>query len=62
MQPESDADLRSELKTAIAAVREQITIQSTADHYVGSEGITEEALSNLRSELVRLEDALAGLR
>ena len=61
MPPETDAELRRELQTAIAAVRQQIAVQSTADHYVGSEGITEKALSELRSELVRLEEALAGL-
>ena len=61
MQPESNAELRDELKTAIAAVRQQIAVQSTADHYVGSEGITEEALAELKSELDRLEEALAEL-
>lgn len=61
MQPESNAELRTELKTAIAAVRRQIAVQSTANHYVGSESITEEALGELQSELVRLEEALARL-
>ena len=61
MPSESNAELRSELKTAIATVRQQIAVQSTADHYVGSERITQETLSELRSELVRLEEALAGL-
>ena len=62
MPPESTAELRVELEAAIAAVRQQMAIQSTADHYIGSEGITEEALGELSSELARLEDALAGLR
>ncbi len=61
MPPQSNSELRSELTTAIATVRQQITVQSTADHYVGSERITEEALNELRSELVQLEEALAGL-
>ncbi len=61
MQSESDAELRGELKAAIAKVRQQIATQSTADHYVGSEGVTADAMGELRSELRRLQEALAGL-
>ena len=61
MASESNSELRAELRTAIAAVRRQIAVQSTADHYIGSEAITAEALGELRSELARLEEALAGL-
>lgn len=61
MASESNTELRAELRTAIAAVRRQIAVQSTADHYIGSEAITAEALVELRSELARLEEALAGL-
>lgn len=62
MPSESTAELHVELEAAIAAVRQQIAIQSMADHYIGSEGITEEAIGELSSELARLEGALAGLR
>ena len=61
MPAESDARLREELVEAIANVRRQIDVQSTADHYIGSEGITVQALGELQSELAQLEDALAGL-
>ena len=61
MARETDAQLREELEEAIGKVRHQIDIQSTADHYIGSEGITEAALGELKSELVQLEEALARL-
>ena len=62
MSTSADDGLRSELREAIASVRRQIEIQSMSDHYIGSGRITEDALIELRSELVRLEEALAGLR
>lgn len=43
MPTTSNAQLRSELESAIKKVREKIAIQSTADHYIGSEPITQEA-------------------
>ena len=61
MPQQTNAELRTELKAAISSVRQQIAVQSTADHYLGSENITANALSELRSELANLEDALAGL-
>lgn len=61
MPSEPNTELRNELKAAIAAVRHQINVQSTADHYVGSGTITQEAIAELQSELVRLQEALAGL-
>lgn len=62
MITERDALLREELEEAIGKVRHQIEIQSTSNHYVGSERITKNALSELESELAQLEDALARLR
>jgi len=58
----SQDPIRQELQDAIAEVRHQIEIQAMSDHYVGSEGITTEAISELRSELAELETALADLR
>ena len=62
MATESNARLREELVDAIANVRRQIDVQSTSDHYLGSGRITEEALSELQSDLSQLEEALAGLQ
>jgi hypothetical protein len=56
-----NAQLREELKAAIAKVRHQIEVQALSDHYVGSGRITEEAIGELRTELAQLEEALANL-
>ena len=61
MANESDAQLREELEVAAGKVRHQIESQSTADHYLGSERISQEALRELQSELSQLEEALARL-
>ena len=61
MKPDSDQEMKFELRAAIDKVRHQIDIQEMSDHYIGSGRITEEALLELRSELTRLEEALAGL-
>ncbi len=57
----SSEPLREELQEAIAKVRHQIEVQSTADHYIGSGRITVEAIAELQAELTQLEAALAGL-
>ena len=61
MPSEANVELRAELIRAIAAVRQQTTVQSTADHHIGCERINEEALRELQAELAKAEDALAGL-
>ena len=61
MANESDAQLREELEVAIGKVRHQIEIQSAADHYLGSQRISQKALRELQSELSQLEEALARL-
>ena len=52
-----DAELRNELDDAIAKVRHQIEIQTVSNHYIGSEQISAEALTELRGELTQLEAA-----
>ena len=61
MSPESRPIRREELQEAILNVIHQIEVQMSSNHYVGSERIEEEALSELRSKLDPLQDALAGL-
>jgi hypothetical protein len=62
MSQQTPEPLREELEEAIAKVRAQIEIQQVSNHYVGSEGISAEALRELQAELVQLEAALASLR
>jgi hypothetical protein len=61
MSTDDEAELRAELKAAIAAVRHQIEIQGMSDHYVGSGHITEDAIDELRAELAELETAYKDL-
>ena len=60
---DTNEDLRSELKDAIAKVRYQIEVQLSTPSYISSPGHSgnEIALAALRTELAELEDALAGL-
>jgi hypothetical protein len=62
MTAKPNGPLREELEEAIVKIRHQIEIQSMSDHYIGSEKITEDALSELQSELAELEDALDRLK
>jgi hypothetical protein len=56
-----DSNLRRELDDAICKVRQQIEIQSVSNHYIGSEEISAEALSELQTELNQLEAARSEL-